>query len=125
MARALQHLWIKIESEWLREVDADLPNWMGNDSWEVPLPATYVIDRDGNIVWSLVSNDATLCAEMEEIAAAIPGLKETTSSGPKRTSCRKRLTSTFKKMKDVKTKFGKKDKPAMEFLGDYMISSPA
>lgn len=118
----------KIESEWLREVDKDIPKWIGDDSWEVPLPATYVIAQNGDIVWSMVENDVTICAEMEEIVAAIPSKEPTTTTsqggdlGTRGKSSKKRISSTFKKMGDIRKKFGRKKVPATEFLGDYMIS---
>ncbi len=126
----LFNITFKIESDWLKQIDADLPKWTGDESWEVPLPATYVIDKEGNIVWSLIENDATVCAEMEEIAAAIPMLDndDSNASGENcnrgRSKGIKHISSTFKKMSEIRTRFGRKKVPAGEFLGEYMVKSP-
>lgn len=120
----------RIESEWLREVDKAMMEWNGDDSFEVPLPATYVIAQNGEIVWSLVENDIGICAEMEEVAAAIPSkeansregsLHPASSAGPK--GGRKNHVSTFKKIGDIKAKFGKKKVSGKNFLDGYRLAS--
>jgi len=45
----------------------DLPAWNGDDSFELPMPATYVIDRNGIILEGFVSADYTQRMEPEKI----------------------------------------------------------
>ena len=51
----------------------DLPHHNGREAaWDIPLPATYIINQDGQIVWSFVDNDTGVRAEPSDIIAAIP-----------------------------------------------------
>jgi len=45
----------------------DLPAWNGDDSFELPMPATYVIGRNGIILDGFVSTDYTQRMEPEQI----------------------------------------------------------
>jgi len=45
----------------------DIPKENGDESYELPIPATYVIDKKGNIVFSYVNADYTTRAEPSEI----------------------------------------------------------
>jgi peroxiredoxin len=47
----------------------------GPDRWVLPLPATYIIDREGIVVLSYVDADYTTRLEPTEIAAALPHLR--------------------------------------------------
>jgi peroxiredoxin len=49
----------------------DLPNHNGDDSFELPVPATYVVDGDGTILHAFVDADYTARLEPEEIVAAL------------------------------------------------------
>ena len=49
----------------------DLEKSQGNDSWELPIPATYVINRNGKIVYSFLNTDYTRRANVDEILEAI------------------------------------------------------
>jgi len=49
----------------------DLKEYDGNDSYELPMPATYVVDRDGTIAGSFVDADYTTRMEPDEIVAAL------------------------------------------------------
>lgn len=46
-----------------RSTFVNLPFANGDDSWELPIPATYVVDRDGMIVFAGVNEDYTERAE--------------------------------------------------------------
>lgn len=46
----------------------------GDSSWELPIPATYVIAPDGTIVYSYVNADYTQRAELEQIIAVLRGI---------------------------------------------------
>jgi len=45
----------------------DLPTWNGDDSFELPMPATYVIGRNGIVLDGFVSTDYTQRMEPERI----------------------------------------------------------
>ncbi|MDQ6960345.1 MAG: peroxiredoxin-like family protein [Mariprofundaceae bacterium] len=45
----------------------DLPAWNGDDSFELPMPATYVIGRNGIILDGFVNTDYTQRMEPERI----------------------------------------------------------
>ena len=50
----------------------DLARFNGDESWELPLTATFIIDRSGTIVYSCADPDYTVRAEPDEVLAAIP-----------------------------------------------------
>ena len=52
----------------------DLQRVNGGHSRTLPLPATYVIDRDGTIRWAFVDTDYTVRAEPADILAALDTL---------------------------------------------------
>jgi peroxiredoxin len=45
----------------------NLPFVNGDDSWELPIPATYVIDRDGAVLYASANEDYTERPEPEDI----------------------------------------------------------
>jgi peroxiredoxin len=45
----------------------NLPFVNGNDSWELPIPATYVIDRDGTVLYASANEDYTERPEPEDV----------------------------------------------------------
>ena len=49
----------------------NLPFVNGDDSWELPIPATYIIDRDGMVVYASANEDYTERPEPEEILRAL------------------------------------------------------
>ncbi|MBX2861635.1 MAG: AhpC/TSA family protein [Vampirovibrio sp.] len=52
----------------------DLADVNGEDSNQLPLPATYVIDTNGKITWAFVDTDYTRRAEPAEVLAAVEAL---------------------------------------------------
>lgn len=52
-----------------RSTFVNLPFVNGDESWELPTPATYVIDRDGTILWAAADEDYTVRAEPLEIVS--------------------------------------------------------
>jgi hypothetical protein len=125
----------------------DIPAFNGDDTWEIPLPATYVIASgcDRRIVWSFIDNDPGIRAEPADIVAAIPGdccsklmaeesshTETTIDSSEHSHSCngttelngngtttnRRNLSATFRR--SAKKLFGKKKQTSSEFLGNYM-----
>ncbi len=49
----------------------DLPKTQGNQDFELPIPATFVIDRDGKVVKALVDPDYTKRLEPEAVVEAL------------------------------------------------------
>ena len=45
----------------------NLPFVNGDDSWELPIPATYVIDRDGSVLYASANEDYTERPEPVEV----------------------------------------------------------
>ena len=45
----------------------NLPFVNGDDSWELPIPATYIIDRDGTVLYTSANEDYTERPEPENI----------------------------------------------------------
>jgi peroxiredoxin len=45
----------------------NLPFVNGDDSWELPIPAVYVIDRDGSVLYASANEDYTERPEPEDI----------------------------------------------------------
>jgi len=53
-----------------RRAFVNLPFTNGDDSWELPIPATFVIDRDGTILWASANEDYTVRPEPVDIVLA-------------------------------------------------------
>jgi peroxiredoxin len=49
----------------------NLPHVNGEPSWELPLPATYVISRDGKVQYAWINVDYTERAEPAEVLSAL------------------------------------------------------
>jgi peroxiredoxin len=45
----------------------NLPFVNGDDSWELPIPAVYVIDRDGSVLYAFAKEDYTERPEPEDV----------------------------------------------------------
>lgn len=58
----------------LLKYDTDLAERHGNPSWFLPVPATFVVDRDGIVRWRFISVDFTERAEPADILAALRAL---------------------------------------------------
>ncbi len=54
-----------------RRAFVNLPFTNGDDSWELPIPATYVVDRDGTIVFASANEDYTERPEPAEIVRSL------------------------------------------------------
>jgi peroxiredoxin len=53
------------------KVGNDLPVLNGNGRWVLPLPATYVIERDGRVLFAHIEADYRMRAEPADVLAAI------------------------------------------------------
>jgi peroxiredoxin len=52
----------------------NLPFVNGDDSWELPIPATYVIDRDGTVLYAFANEDYTERPEPADIVSFLQTL---------------------------------------------------
>ena len=58
---------------YLETFRVDLARFNGDESWELAMPATYVVDPSGSIVFAGVDPDYTARPEPADVVAAIPG----------------------------------------------------
>lgn len=56
-------------------IGADLPEFNGDGSWELPMPGTFVIDQAGAVRLAFVDADYTKRLEVAPIIAALEGLR--------------------------------------------------
>jgi peroxiredoxin len=56
-----------------RRAFVNLPFTNGDESWELPIPATYVIDRDGSILYATANEDYTERPEPSDILRVLHG----------------------------------------------------
>lgn len=54
----------------------DVPKVNGDDSWELPIPATYVIRQDGTISFAFVNKNYTERCEPDDIISALSALEK-------------------------------------------------
>jgi peroxiredoxin len=54
-----------------RRAFINLPFANGDESWELPIPATYIIDRDGTILFASADEDYTIRPEPADILARL------------------------------------------------------
>jgi peroxiredoxin len=54
-----------------RRAFVNLPFTNGDDSWELPIPATFILDRDGTVLYASANEDYTERPEPNEIVAAL------------------------------------------------------
>ncbi|HQT90248.1 MAG: alkyl hydroperoxide reductase [Acidiphilium sp. 37-64-53] len=52
-------------------VGLDIPGRHGNNAWFLPIPAVFLLDRDGRVAWRYAKVDFTYRAEPERILAAL------------------------------------------------------
>lgn len=58
--------------QYLRSVLVNLPFLNGESSWRLPMPATYVVGRDGRVIFAEAHADFRVRPEPEEVIGAIP-----------------------------------------------------
>lgn len=54
-----------------KRVFVNLPLTNGDDSWELPIPATFILDRDGSILYASANEDYTQRPEPADILGAL------------------------------------------------------
>ena len=52
----------------------DLPKFNGDNTWELPIPATYVINKDGKIISAYINKNYTQRMEPDDIITALKTL---------------------------------------------------
>ena len=57
-----------------RQIGIDLEQWNGNETHELPIPATYVIDRGGVIRWAFVDADFTKRADPVDVVSVVKAI---------------------------------------------------
>lgn len=65
-------IWVGSEMEdYIRARGNDLTRFHGNESWTLPIPATFVVGRDGRIAARFVDPDYRKRAEIDELIDAV------------------------------------------------------
>lgn len=59
-----------------QQIGFDIPAHNGDDTWELPFPATYVVDQNGMVVYSFVNADYTKRAEPATVVAVLQALRD-------------------------------------------------
>ena len=62
------------QQEIYRRVFVNLPFVNGDDGWELPVPATYILDRDGTVLYAAANPDYTDRPEPSEILSFLSKL---------------------------------------------------
>ena len=72
-ARAFSLVWTSTpeEQELSKGWEVDLARINGDDFWELPATALFVIDRSGNVIWRQIDVDFTKRAAPEDVLAAL------------------------------------------------------
>ena len=60
--------------EWYLKFDIDLEKFNGDASWELPMPGSFVVDREGIIRFAAADPDYTKRPEPTEILESLAGL---------------------------------------------------
>lgn len=63
------------EQQMHKAFGADLPEINGAGNWDLPVPATYVIDQSGRIAWAQVNSNYTERTEPADIIQAVSALR--------------------------------------------------
>lgn len=63
-------IWLTPDLQDILSVN-DLPRFHGNDAWILPIPATFVLGRDGVIVARFVDPDFRKRMEIDDMIAAL------------------------------------------------------
>ena len=74
-------LVFKMSEEWIdvfRQLDSDFTAYNGDDTWELPVPAAYVVSSDSKIVFSYVNANYLERADPQQVVAALTELSEKT-----------------------------------------------
>jgi len=61
----------EFQAEIYRRAFVNLPFTNGDESWELPMPATYILDHDGTVLYAAADEDYTERPEPDDIVAVL------------------------------------------------------
>ena len=64
-------IWVGAEMERLMGLGLDIPNYQGNSSWFMPIPATFIVGTDGIIRDRFVDPDYRRRMDIDDLIAAL------------------------------------------------------
>lgn len=64
-------IWVGAEMERLMGLGLDLPNYQGNSSWFLPIPATFIVGTNGIITDRFVDPDYRRRMEIDDLISAL------------------------------------------------------
>jgi len=64
-------IWVGAEMQTMMQGHQDLPAFQGNSAWMLPVPATFVVDRDGTIKARFVDPDYRKPVAIADLLAAL------------------------------------------------------
>jgi peroxiredoxin len=65
-------IWVGTEMErMISAAGGDIPNYQGNTSWMLPIPATFVVDQNGRVKERFVDPDYRKRMTVESMLAAL------------------------------------------------------
>jgi len=64
-------IWLGAEMQKMMAERQDLPGYQGNSSWMLPIPATFVVGKDGRIKARFVDPDYRIRMAIEDLLAAL------------------------------------------------------
>jgi peroxiredoxin len=65
-------IWVGTEmEEFMTSIGRSLPRYQGNDSWILPIPATFVVNQDGHIKARFVDPDYRKRMAVEQLIASL------------------------------------------------------
>jgi peroxiredoxin len=64
-------IWVGAEMQKMMEGMRNLPEFQGNSSWMLPIPATFVVGRDGKVRARFIDPDYRRPAALSEMLAAL------------------------------------------------------
>ena len=66
-------IWVGAEMQKMMEGRRDLPTFQGNNSWMLPIPATFVVGRDGRVKARFLDPDYRKPVAIADMLAALRG----------------------------------------------------
>ena len=64
--------WVGDEmKQMMLDADYDVANFQGNDSWLLPIPATFVVGRDGKVTAKFIDPDYRKRMSLDELLVAL------------------------------------------------------
>jgi peroxiredoxin len=65
-------IWVGAEiEEYMRTIGRNLPDYQGNDTWMLPIPATFVVEQSGRIKARFADPDYRQRMEIEQLIEAL------------------------------------------------------